>query len=326
MKLAPKPAAAPTLEATVFFESLAGGHRVLGRSNALNSCKAFLARAGRGWMAYPDPGLDGDDLTAVTSPDGQHLALISSRGGAVNLWLVSPDGQSLSNVSDDQGGIMDAAAVNDQSVAFSNDSKRLAWIQRGRVWVMDLATDEPHTLCLLKGALALAWSPDDRWLAVSTGDSIHKVGPHGEPDFVLVPYGVSQPWIQWDPDPKADTLYFINQGLRKVDGQRKISMLMTSPVDPNSAALVGKQAVLLNVAPSGKTEVYRDSLDGKTPPLQVTLGGAQGVWALGQTLCFVRDGLLWRCGLDGAKARPLSDIPVEGVSIGILPPLAGACP
>ena len=76
----------PKSEETVLYTVRAGDHSVLARTDALGRCKGYLGREGAGWLPYPDPKINGDDLAAATSADGKWLALISSRGGAANLF------------------------------------------------------------------------------------------------------------------------------------------------------------------------------------------------------------------------------------------------
>ncbi|MGH7441195.1 MAG: hypothetical protein ACREKE_00825, partial [bacterium] len=92
--LAPvRPTKTLTPEASILFTQQAGKHWVLGRCNTQGTCKAFLGVFGQGWIPYPDPSFVGNDLAAVTSPDGSHIALLTTRGGGANLWLLSPDGR-----------------------------------------------------------------------------------------------------------------------------------------------------------------------------------------------------------------------------------------
>jgi hypothetical protein len=324
-------AAAPksTAEETIFFTVNAGGHQVLGRTNAAGRCKAFLGRPGAGWTSFPDPGLDGDDLMAATAPASDHWILLSSRGGAgANLWLVSADGRSMERLTDDERGLLDPADVVPESVSLSPDGKMVAWVQRGRAWAMDLVRRQPRTLGVETDVRAVSWSPDGSWLGLVAGDSIHKIGPDGEPDMVLSPYGCKQANLLWDPTPKSDQLYFMGGGVRRVDNQRRTTLLQPSPVEPNNLSLfaAGKEAVFLDLAADGNPEIYRVTLASKPALTQVTQGGAKAVWSSAQNIYFLRDNQLWRCDADGAKARPLVMPPVKSVSIGSMPPLQGVCP
>jgi hypothetical protein len=316
-------------EETIFFTVNAGGHRVIGRTNAAGRCKAFLGRVGAGWTTFPDPRLDGDDLMAATSPGSDHWILLSSRGGAgANLWLVSLDGRSMERLTDDERGLLDPADVVPQSRSLSPDGQTLAWVQRGRAWVMDLVRREPRTLGLETDVRAVSWSPDGSWLGLVAGDSVHKIGPDGEPDLLLSPYGCKQATLLWDPAPKSDQLYFMGGGVRRVDNQRRTNLVQPSPVQPNYLSLFsgGKEGVFLDLAADGAAEVYRVTLGGKPQLTQVTQGGASAVWASGQNIYFLRENQLWRCDADGTKARPLVMPPVKSVSIGSMPPLQGVCP
>lgn len=321
--LTPKP------EETVFFTVSAGGHQVLCRSNALGTCKACLGRAGEGWLPYADPKLDGDDLAAATTRDGSRLALITNRGGSVNLWLVSPDGKVFERLTDDEAGIMPAADARDQSLAFSPDGKMLAFIKRGDVWIMNLADREPRTLSSAGGAMALAWSSDSKWVAAVLGKSIHKLGATGDMDRMVAAEACDQPSLAWNPDSKSDEIFFLGRGVSKVNGARHIDLVAPSSVVPNSLAVQAsaKGVALLAPSASGQPEIYFAPLGGKGTA-QVTQGGASAVWAslTGKQLYFLRESVLWRCETDGSKAHPLGAVPVSHVSLGILPPLKGACP
>ena len=325
---APPPTAAS--EETLFFTVTVGGHQVMGRTNASGRCKAFLGRAGAGWVGFPDPAIGGDDLMAATAPGADHWVLLSTRGGGANLWLVSADGRTLERLTDDEGGIIDPAAVVPQSLSLSSDGRTLAWVQRGRAWTMDLTRRLPRTLGAETDVRAVAWSPDGTWLGLVAGDSVHKIGPDGEPDLLLSPYGCLQPILLWDPAPKSDQLYFMGGGVRRVDNQRRTNLVQPSPVEPNFLSLYqgGKEGVFLDLAADGRAEVYRVTLGsgGKPTLTQVTQGGAKAVWASSQNIYFLRDNQLWRCDGDGGKARPLVKTAVRAVSIGTMPPLPGVCP
>jgi hypothetical protein len=193
---------------------------------------------------------------------------------------------------------------------------------------MDLQRRQPRTLGAETDVRAVSWGPDGTWLGLVAGDSVHKIGPNGEPDLLLSPYGCKRATLLWDPTPKSDQLYFMGGGVRKVDNQRRTTLLQPSPVEPNDLSLFdgGKEAVFLDLAADGRAEVYRVTLGGKPTLTQVTEGGAKAAWSSNQNIYFLRDSQLWRCDADGAKARPLVMPPVKSVSIGTMPPVQGVCP
>ena len=313
----------------MFFTEKAGSHQVLGRTNAAGLCKAYLGASGAGWISYPDPKLDGDDLMVSTAPNCDHWILLSTRGGhGANLWLVSADARKMERLTDDDRGILNPSDAGPESISLSTDGQTVAWVQRGRAWTMDLTRRQPRTLGLESDVRGVAWSPDASWLGMVAGDSVHRIGPNGEPDMVLSPYGCTQPELLWDPSAKADQLYYLGGGIHRVDGQRRSSLVQPSPVEPNYVSLFsgGKEAVFLGLAANGHAEVYRVTLNGKPILTQVTQGGADAVWASNQNIYFLRDNELWRINADGSKVRPLVMKAVGVVVIGTMPPLTGVCP
>lgn len=319
-------AGAPATEETVFFVTEIGAHHVLGRTNSKGTCKAYLGAKGSGWLSYPDPKIDGEDLVAIPGPAGL-LALLSTRGGAVNLWLVSADGRDLQALTDDQGGIVPAASANAAIACFSPNGKLLAYVQRGMAWCMDLATRQTRTLASEKDVKALAWSADGQWLGIIADDSVHKVAADGQPDVLLAASGCGVPALVW----QDDQVYFYGLGIRRVTAQRHVDLLMPSSLASNNLSLLpgNKEAVLLAPTSAGGLEVFRASLGGgKAALTQVTQGGAEAAWAspAGGQIYFLRDHSLWRCDLDGGHSKPLGADAVGRISIGPALPLAGVCP
>lgn len=318
-------------EEALLFTSRAGKRRVLGRMDAEGRCKAYLGKAGAGWSAYPDPRIPGDDHQAVSSPDGRRLALISSRSGAVNLWLLSADAREWRQLSDDDGGIMSPAEAQGPVLAFSPDSKRLAFVRRGLLWVMDLSGEEPHALTQARGVRALAWSPDARWLAYLIRDSLRRIDANGAADTLLSDGVADEPSLAWHPDAKSEQLFFLGGGLRRVDSRRRVTLLAASSSRPNALAPLpgGKLVALLAPSAGGRSDVHMASISEKGAALaQVTQEGAESVLAsaAGKNLFFMRDGAVWRCENDGRKARPLGSVKVEALRVASLPPLKGVCP
>jgi len=320
-------AKAQALEETVFFTVHAGGHEVLGRCTANGTCKAYLGRFGQGWQPFPDPRLNGDDLIAASSPDGTQLALLSTRGGSVNLWLISSDGRQSSAVTDDDAGIMDADAVNACSLAFSPDSKNLAYIARGEAWVLRLSDRQTRTLTYNGGVRAVAWNPAGDSLALVQDANIRRIDVAGGTIRTLVANGCDQPNLAWSLSAKSDDVFYLGRGASRVNGSNKAELLMPSSVQPNSLALLPSGVALLAPSNSGQPEVFVAPYSAKESPTQVTQGGAQRVLAspTGKSIYFVREGSLWRCEIDGSHSRQLGAVPVSNINVGQLPPLPGAC-
>jgi hypothetical protein len=322
---------APKPEEAILYTIHVGKRQVLGRTDADGRCKAYLGKPNEGWLGYADPKAAGDDYQAVSSPDGSHLALLSSRNGSINLWLLSADAREWQQLTDDDGGILEPAQATGPVLAFSPDSKRLAVIRRGSIWVLRLGTDQARNVATDRDLQSLAWSPDGRWLAYLSGSSVHKADTAGSLDVLLSAGLADQPDLAWLPDPKSESLYFLASGLRKVDGRRRVSLVVPSASKPNDIALLpgGRQAALLVPAASGSTEVFLANVGDKSGGLtQVTSSGADAVLAssLPKTLYFMRDGLLWRCDLEGLKAKPLGSVKLSAPRVGLLLPLKGVCP
>lgn len=349
VKVAPAPAATPANkpEECLLFTVRIGQRQVLGRMDPEGKCKAYLGEQGKGWIGYADPKAQGDDYQAVSDPEGKRLALISSRGGAINLWLLSADATKWQQLTDDDGGILPVEDATGPVLAFSPDGKQLAVVRRGALWVLNLSgpkgataasaasavepVEQLRTLTKERGVRSLAWSPDSRWLAYLVGSSLRKVDTAGNLD-VLVNSGLAdQPQIAWLPDAKAESIYFLSAGLRKVDSRRRVTLMAPSSVKPNDIAIFpgGRQVALLATAASGSVEVFLAAVGDKSATTtQVTSNGAEGVLAssLPKTLYFLRDGAIWRCEQDGAKARPLNTVRSAAARVGMLPPLKGICP
>jgi hypothetical protein len=319
----------PKSEETIFFTVEAGHHSVLGRSDAEGVCKSYLSPFGQGWQSYPDPSLGGDDLMAASAPDGSQFALISTRGGGVNLWLVSADGRAYQALTQDDVGIMPASSVNKDSLAFSPDGKSLAYIDRGNLWVLGLSTLQARSLTFDGGVRALCWSPAGDALAVIQNTSLRRVAANGSSNILEVDGACTQPLVAWSKDAKSpNNIFFWGLGAEEVDETLATDVVMASPVQPNSLALLGTGLAMLAPSASSQTEVFLAPYTaGANAPVQITQGGASAVWASagGQALYFMRDQVLWRCALDGSLAKPLGAVPMSHINLGPLAPLPGAC-
>jgi len=314
---------------TIFFAVNAGQRSVLGRCNADGTCKAYLGSSGQGWLPYADRNQIGNDLMAASAPDGTRFALLSSRGGSVNLWLVSADGRHFEALTQDEAGIMKASQATQESFSFSPDGKNLAYIDRNNLWVVSLAGRQARTLTFDGDIEALAWAPTSDALAVVQNNDVRRVALNGSSNRILVLGGCIQPDVAWSKNPQNPTdLYYMGHGAARVDDAMNTTLLAPSSVENNSMAVLASGIALLAPASSGgQAEVYLAPNGAASKPTQITQGGATAVFASsdGQTLYFLRDQILWRCELDGTHARPLAAAPMGRINIGALIPLPGAC-
>jgi hypothetical protein len=120
----------------------------------------------------------------VLRPDGSGLRQLS---GNVLSW--SPDGQKLA-VSGTDGMLLvgPASGVGVRSIGvfpwpstWSSDGSRFAFLRDGDLWTAAIdGTDVRNITSLpLGGAIAAAWSPDDRWIAVATNHGLLLTHPDG---------------------------------------------------------------------------------------------------------------------------------------------------
>jgi Tol biopolymer transport system component len=128
------------------------------------------------------PALDADP---AVSPDGKHVAFVSTRGGHVAVYVVGIDGRGRRRVSPP----LWAATPNDglaASLSWTSDSRRLALAASGSnpgegglyAWSAGRwRTLVPHLTNILG---APSWSPDGSMLAYTTSDdAVHVVSPSG---------------------------------------------------------------------------------------------------------------------------------------------------
>jgi len=136
------------------------------------------------YVAYPDNTLwrcraDGSDRQQLTyapaeahlprwSPDGKQIAFISKRNGRWKIFLLSvADGTAKELLPQDN--------YDEADPVFSADSTKLAFgpVESVReIEVVDLKTAEMKPVSGSKGLFSPRWSPDGRYLAALTQDSL----------------------------------------------------------------------------------------------------------------------------------------------------------
>jgi Tol biopolymer transport system component len=96
------------------------------------------------------------------SPDGKHIAFVSSRGGPSEIWMSNPDGTNLVRISDDKSS-------NAGVPQWSPDSRKLAFDSRQsghpEVYIVDISERLPRRLITnVSDASTPSWSHDGNWL------------------------------------------------------------------------------------------------------------------------------------------------------------------
>jgi len=139
----------------------------------------------------------GDDLSPSWSPSGDQIVFSSTRTGQADLWLIDLVTGQLSQITNDGG--------NTRPV-MSPTGDRMAWIKQDRgVLVYFGATGEVVQLPMPRLVrYAPAWSPDERYMAVTASDwgssDIYLMKADGTGTLLLTKRWKSDGMPAWSPD------------------------------------------------------------------------------------------------------------------------------
>ena len=142
----------------------------------------IFVRQRDGSRAVPVSGsLSGNHRRPRWSPDGLRILFQAERG----LWLVPALGGSPTLVVP-----APSDTATSHSPTWSPDGGEVAWVARDTVYVRALEGERPRMVATLPVAHSLAWSPDNRWIAVVSGNSeftYHRLGNLGPSAVYLLP-------------------------------------------------------------------------------------------------------------------------------------------
>ena len=306
-------AAAMTPRDCVLFTVKAGKHWALGRMDVGGQCKRFLSQAqGRHWAGSLPLENKADDLGGVGSADGKWVAFFSNRSGALNLWLAKADGSGAEALTTEETDIA-AASTLSEKLAFSPDSKFIAFVMHEDLWLMDLRDRSLVSLSKGQGVGALTWSPNSHWIAYVQGHSLYRIATSGAPNETLSSGNVNYPTLAWSGDSDKGSLLYFGRGLQRVSLDRKSDLLWPTLLTPNRvrcSPVSPDKGLVIATLSSGSNELFFADFGGKARKAdQVTNGGVQDALFLpdGKGFLFLRQGRIWRCNLDGKQAKPITD-------------------
>lgn len=317
-------------------------HLIIARMAPDGACRHYL-RQGGGFSAVLPTANKGSDFSVTASPDGKMLAFFSTRSGATNLWVSDSDGLNQRSLTDSDTPIGEFRPLDEPPIQFSPDSRRIAYLQSGNLWICDLSGQNPGALTHEGGISAFAWQPAGKpepgskkesggRLVYLRYGSIYLIGASGLPDELLANDATNYPTLSFNSNASSPELFFFYNGVWKINLQtKKRERLAGSFCFPNRvrSSPAGDSVAFISYSSDVREEVFTLTPGKKGVTTQITLGGAsQPIFSRdGKWIYFSRQQGLWRIGLQNEKATQIYDASVFSVLPAELElSVPGACP
>ncbi len=229
-------------------------------------------------------GVDGAGDRVLRSGGPGGVPGWADRGRRVTMALSSRDSSTLWSMGPDGADTRVLAARQGHALSLSNDGKRVAWSvgdwQRSRLMVSDVDGRRARALTdSTAGWFNIAWSPDDRRLAVSHLDStgamqvwvMEVASGHAEP---LTGFAASEgrpQWPTWSPDGKRVAVQSGHYD-REHPEKNEADVWIVEVASHHAAKLGTRTGVWMDETPAW-------SPDGKRIVFQSTRTGRFEIWS-----------------------------------------------